>query len=203
MVSAVGNPVLEACREMLMQRLKEAALPGERSDHQWIAERILGFAGQLGEGPDVTRIAELLITGFLMDYGMDPAPLPETDGERFSEPALRAVPSLLKAGCPAVSWQLIDKGVLEFHGKAWGGEARWIIRGSLLQHVLEEWHELGEHLVMRRLAGALLPFVSDPDTPSQVKILGVDRGTGRRWVEELRACFVYLGQEPLPHLMVG
>mgnify|MGYP000507103875 CR=1 FL=1 len=202
MVAPLESPGLSDACLRLIEILNEAALPGDATDHAWIVQRIWHHAERLGEGQQQEYLADLLLTGFLLERGIDPAQIPQLNGRDFPEHSLRAVPPLLKIGCPSSSWRLIEKGVLEYEGTVWGGEGRWVIQGRTLKPLLDEWHELGEQMVMQHVARGLVPLVHDASQPPQVKINGIDRKTGRKWLQDLRSCLQHIGGGTLPHLMV-
>lgn len=202
MVAALEQPELTGHGLRLLEILSDSGLPGARSDHEWMAQRIWSYAKNL-ETPDACEyLADLLTTGFLLEHGIDPSTLTQLQGRDFPDAALRAVPPLLKIGCPASSWRLVEKGVLCYEGTVWGGEGRWVIRGQILKPLTDEWHELGEQMVLQHVARGLVPLVHDFHTPPQIKLSGVDRKTGRKWLAGLRDCLAHLGGSRLPHLMI-
>src|SRR5690606_27058446 len=146
--------------------------------------------------------AELLLTGLLLERTADPTQVPQLHGRGFPEHYLRAVPPLLKIGCPPGSWRLVEKGVLAYEGTGWSGEGRWVIRGQSLKPLMEEEHELGERMVMLHIARGLIPLVHDVRRPPRIQMTGVDRKTGRKWLQELRSCLQFMGGGCLPHLIV-
>ncbi|WFB34853.1 hypothetical protein P3T73_11850 [Kiritimatiellota bacterium B12222] len=202
MVSFLPKPELPETCLRLIEALRESGLPGELSDHEWMAQRIYHFAEQLGEGTQTDYLADLLLTGLLLERGCNPAKSKKLSERNFPDHYLRAVPPLLKVGCPPSSWRLVEKGVLVYEGQVWGNEGRWVIKGQTLKPLLDEWHELGEQLVMQHVAKGLIPLVHDAGEPPQIKINGVDRKTGRKWLTALKECLNSIGGDKLPHLIV-
>lgn len=202
MVAPIYQPALSETARRLLEILKQSGLPGDEADHVWMAGRIGHYAESLGDSRSPDDLADLLVTGFLLAHGMDPAGLTQLNGRDFPDAVLRAVPPLLKIGCPASSWHLVEKGVLCYEGPVWGGEGRWVIRGQILKPLMDEWHELGEQLVMQHVARGLVPLVHDSLAPTQIKLNGVDRKTGRKWLAGLRSCLQQLGGDRLPHLLL-
>jgi len=202
MVAPVKTAELSDAVLRVIDILRESGLPGENSDHEWIALRIRHFAENLAEGDSSEYLTDLLITGLLVERGMDPSLSPQLQGRDFPENSLKAVPPLLKIGCPVHSWRLVEKGVLTYEGTVWGDESRWVIRGQMLAPLVEEWHELGEQMLLQHVARGLVPLVHDSQFPPQIKLNGVDRTTGRKWLQGLRSCLQHFGGPCLPHLMM-
>jgi hypothetical protein len=183
MVAFIGQTQAPESTRRMVEIFQQAGLPGEAEDHVWMANRLHRIAENVDEGPRVAYITDLLISGLLLERGFDPAHSTHLQGRDFPEHCLRAVPGLLKHGFPRSSWQLVERGVLVFEGVVWGKTERWVIQGQLLKPLLDTWHEIGEQLVFKNLAGGLSPLLNEN---LQIKISGVNRETGREWLAGLR-----------------
>ncbi|MGA0369606.1 MAG: hypothetical protein ACO3N7_09170 [Kiritimatiellia bacterium] len=202
MVSPIAENPLSAPENRLVGLLEKSGLPGDKNDHVWIARRLREYAARAAAENQVEYLADLFLTSLLLERGLDPAGLPELQGARFPEAALKAVPPLLKIGCPALSSKLVEKGVLTYEGRVWGGEGRWVIQGQKLKPLTAEWHEMGEEMIFQHIARGLVPLTRPPHGIPQIKLQGLDRDTGRKWIRGLRSCLERLGGNPLPHLML-
>lgn len=183
MVAFLGQIQAPESTRRMIEIFQQAGLPGDAEDHVWMANRLHRIAENVAEGTGVAYVEDLLISGLLLERGFDPAHSSHLQGREFPEHCLRAVPGLLKRGFPRSSWQLVEKGVLVFEGAVWGKTERWVIQGQLLKPLLDTWHEIGEQLVFKNVAGGLSPLLNEN---LQIKISGVDRETGRQWLSGIR-----------------
>lgn len=170
-----------------MEILQQAGMPGEARDHAWMAGKLDRIAAKLDAGRGRSDyVADLLISGLLLERGLDPSGCPHLVGREFPDHCLRAVPGLLKCGFPLRSWQLVESGVLVAEGRGWGGGERWAIQGQKLKPLLDTWHEMGEQMVLKHLAEGLRPLVSEAGDNLQIRLSGLDRGRARQWLMRLR-----------------
>jgi hypothetical protein len=191
-----------ANRRRLAAIMREVGFPGENQDHIWIARRLEAFACKLNQGTPSDYLEDLLLSAILMERGFDPAEAPQLAGRCFPDQWLRAVPRLLKIGCPESSWRLIESGILRFDGDGFGHAHRWCIEGQHLQTCFLEWYEMAESLVFKNLARGLAPLIQDSSRQAEIKITGTSRQTGRQWLRELKSALHALGADPSPHRLV-
>ena len=203
MVASIEKSALSDSGLRIIHILQEAGLPGDSTDHEWMATRLVHHAERLGNGKQTNYIADLLVSGLLMDHGIDPGCAKALQGRKFPQESLKAVPVLLKIGCPTSSWQLIDRGLLSFEGKVWGGTERWVLNGQLLKPLSDTWHELGEERMLKNIARGLIPLVHDVDTLPQIKVTGVDRKIGRSWLKQLSSYLDAAADGLVPHLVLS
>lgn len=193
-------------RQRMLTVLREVDFPGETEDHIWMTRRLEAYARKLNQGVPSDYLEDLLLSGLLLERGFDITTSPQLNGRCFPDRWLRAVPSLLKKGCPESSWRLIEKGVIRFEGKSAGkvNSSRWCIDGKLLEPLFTEWHELGACLVFQNLALALHPLMQEPSESAEITLTGTNRYTGRQWLRELKSALRALGTDPSLHrLAIG
>jgi len=201
----VGFSAQSGCerRRRLAEALREAEVPGEAEDHEWMAGRLHRGLENLDPEDRFPWMEELLLSGLLMGIGMNPADCPRLEGACFPESWLRAVPPMLRSGFPQITWQLIQTGVLTHEGAPWGKTERWRIDGKRLEPLLNEWHELGETLVFRNLARGLAPLSRDHEGRVQIALGNVDRDRGRSWLRQLRNALAPMTPDAAPHLLLA
>lgn len=190
-------------RLRLTECLREAGVPGDTEDHDWIARKLMRCRNRMDPESAAPRLEDLLLSGFLLGLGLNPAACSRLEGACFPDTWLRAVPSLLRSGCPPQTWGLVRQGVVSYDGSPPGVAARWKIDGARLRPFLEEWHELGETLVFRNLARGLAPLMEGGAKDVQVALKGVELRAGRRWLRELRGALEPLMPGQPVHLVVG
>lgn len=191
-------------RQRLLTIMREVDFPGGKEDHHWMAHRLETFACKLNEGSPSDFLEDLLLSGLLMERGFDVSASSQLHGRCFPDRWLRAVPALLRHGCPESSWRLIETGVLRFDGEGSGHCHQWCIEGRHLKPYLLAWHELGKCLIFQNLARGLLPLIQDASGQAEITLTGADRHTGRHWLRELKSALRALGSEPASHqLRIG
>jgi|GEM_PF-1103667 len=185
MVSAVQNLAKDNSCRRLVAILKETGLPGEASDHEWIAIRLQHHAENVSHTHNSEYLADLFVSGMLLERGLDPSKSKHLEGRGFPEAYLSSAPKLLQIGCPQATWQLVESGLLSYEGSDSEKSGRWVLKGHLLKSVSDHWHELGESLMIQRVAKGLIPLICDSSSSVTIHLRGVDRFVGRKWLHEL------------------
>jgi hypothetical protein len=185
----------ESRRERLARTLREAGVPGDEPDHRWMAGRILRIVEELQPSERHPQMEELLTAGVLRSCGLE-AGIPD-----LPEDWVRAVPFLMQNGFPARTWTLVRHGILRYGGRPWGDSPRWTLDGTRIAPLLAEWHELGEHLVFRNIARALLPLLQGTNGALQIALCGLKRPQGRRCLQALEQALRDCGA-PIGHLFL-
>lgn len=203
MVSAVQNLTNDNSCSRLVAILKETGLPGEASDHEWIAIRLQHHAENVSHTHNPEYLADLFVSGMLLERGLDPSKSKHLEGRRFPEAYLTSAPKLLQIGCPQATWQLVESGLLSYGGTVWGKTDRWILQGQRLKSVADDWHELGQSAIMKKISHGLIPLIHDSSSPLQIKLTGVDREQGRRWLDELNLQLRSTTPSQKPHIFLG
>jgi hypothetical protein len=203
MVSAVQDLTPEKASHRLISILKETGLPGEDSDHQWIASRLQHHAESLSHVHSSQYVADLLVSGILIERGLDPSKSKYLAGRGFPEACLRSAPKLLQIGCPKSTWELIEAGILSYQGTVWGKTDRWVLHGSFFRSVTDTCHELGRHAVMNKIARGVIPLLHDSGSPVQIQLTGMSRDQGRRCLDELTSQLHRAAPNHKPHLFLG
>ena len=168
--------------------LEAAGLPGEPSDHLWLARRLHRCLAEVApEGEEALEQMEaLLISGLLLEMGQDPSRVPQLRGCCFPDTWLQAVPPLLRSGFPVPAWRLVEASVLSTEGRAVDGRWCWRIAGNALQPVRHEWYELGEQVSVHTLSRALMPLSCEEEAGIRVRIAGLPFREARHWATALR-----------------
>jgi len=180
----------------LLAALTEAEFPGDTKDHHWIASRLHKQAARLNLEQPSEELEDLLLAGLLRERGFDPENCPHLHDRAFPESWLRAAPVLLRCRSCSITWPLIRNGVLRRESGLMPRQSRWRIDGEALLPLTRDWHELGEHLMFANLARTLVALLGDDRPEGEVKITGVSRDTGRRWLKQLQGGLCDLGVDP-------
>ncbi len=201
MVALPDGPVHQEEQDM-SDALRDAGVPGEDPDHRWLSRRLLGMVGNLAPEEREPDMPGLLATGLVRAMGLDPGNSARLAAKHWPEEWVRAVPPLLRCSFPPLTWGLVRRGLLSCEGTTWGQIPRWRLRLDLLAPLLNEWHELGECLVFRRIAEGLRPLSRAREGRIQVRLSGSNPALLRRCRCAFRAYFAEM-DEPLPHFILS
>jgi hypothetical protein len=105
MVGVPRDIATPANRQRMLTIMREVDFPGEHIDHIWMTRRLEAFACKLNQGVPSDYLEDLLLSGLLLERGFDVTASSQLNGRCFPDRWLRAVPSLLKHGCPESCWR--------------------------------------------------------------------------------------------------
>lgn len=203
MVAVPDSNTLHRVSPRLLRMLRDAELPGDQRDHEWMGQRIQEAAEKLKDRFPHEYGQDLIFFGLAVELGLDVSKVQDLVERVFPEPWLRSVPSLLRCGFPKASWRLIECGVLSFEPRAVDAKYAWrldIARGSVL---LKGCYELGEYLLLRILSEGVVGILHQRERDSRIRIIAPSLSTGRAWRKQLGILIQKQDLRDLPLLTVG
>jgi len=181
-----------------LQRLEEAGMPGGEEDHRWIARNVSRALEPLGDHAD--HVLPAVLSGLLLEMGEDPSQSPELEGRWFPSGWLESTPALLRSGFPLMAWRLVEAGILVLEKVPMDPKGRWRVDAGRILQEFGDCYELGECLLFRNLARALIPLVEDrPDVT--IVLAGLSPDLTRHWIRSLRHEWEQAGFASVPHLV--
>ncbi len=185
-------------QEWTLKMLGEVGMPGAEEDHLWIARNVARALEPLGDEAD--RVLPAVLSGLLLEMGQDPSKSPELEGRWFPAGWVESSPALLRSGFPVTAWRMVAAGILTLEKAPADPAGRWRVDAGRMVEDFGEWYEMGEQLLFRNLAKALLPLILGQSDVT-VALAGLSAEQTRHWIRRLRQEWVESGVSSEPHLV--
>ena len=141
-----------------------------------------------------------VLSGLLLEMGEDPSKSPELRGRYFPAGWIESSPALLRSGFPVTAWRMVAVGILSLEKSPTDPTGRWRVNAGRMVEHFGEWYEMGEQLLFRNLAKALLPLILE-QLDVTIAIAGLSAEVTRHWIRCLRQEWNEAGLSAEPHLV--
>ena len=170
----------------LLRMLQDAELPGDRTDHEWMGQRIQEAAEKLTDRFPAEYGQDLILSGLALELGLDLSKAKDLESRTFPQPWLTSIPKLLQCGFPKASWRLIESGVLSYEPHAIDAKYAWRLELTKISALTEDCYELGQDLLLRILSEGLIGITHQRERDSRIRIVAPSLSEGRAWRKQLK-----------------
>jgi hypothetical protein len=186
-----------------LRLLREAELPGDAVDHEWMGERIQAAAEKLTDRFPAEYGQDLIISGLALELGLDLSKTTDLETRVFPQPWLSSIPRLLQCGFPKASWRLIESGVLRYEPNAVDAVYAWRLDLTRIPALTQDCYELGEDLLVRVISEGLMGITHQREQDSRIRIIAPTLTEGRSWRKRLEGLMMKQGSRKRVLLTVG
>ena len=186
MVGIPDTDTYQRVSPRLLRMLKDAELPGDRCDHEWMGRRIQDAAEKLTDRFPREYGEDLILSGLAVDLGLDLSKAKDIENRAFPQPWLTSIPKLLQCGFPKASWRLIESGVLSYEPDAVDACYAWRLELTRISALTRDCYELGQDLILRILSEGLIGITHQREHNSRIRIMAPSVAEGRVWRRQLK-----------------